>query len=148
MLEIGNGCMTADEYRNHMSLWSLLAAPLIAGNDLRSMTEETKSILMNGEVIAIDQDPQYQPVTSVSSEGGIEVLMRPLHDGSVVVGLFNRTAAPAEAGFARSVLPAKLSGKGAKVRDLWKHEAVTMEGDSFKATVPSHGVVLLKISAH
>jgi len=112
------------------------------------MPDETKSILMNGEVIAIDQDPEYKPVASVSSEGGIEVLMRPLHDGSVVVGLFNRTAAPADAQFARSILPGKLAGKGTKVRDLWKHEAVAMDGDTFKATVPSHGVVLLRISAH
>jgi alpha-galactosidase len=148
MLEIGNGGMTADEYRTHMSLWSLLAAPLIAGNDLRTMTDETKSILMNPEVIAIDQDPEYKPVTSLSSDGRIEVLMRPLHDGSVAVGLFNRTAAPAEAQFARSSLPAGLSGKGTKARDLWKHEAVAMEGDTFKTTVPSHGVVLLKITAH
>src|ERR1051326_7375013 len=56
MLEIGNGGMTADEYRTHMSLWSMLGAPLLAGNDLRTMTDETKSILMNREVIAIDQD--------------------------------------------------------------------------------------------
>jgi alpha-galactosidase len=147
MLEIGNGGMTADEYRTHMSLWSLLAAPLIAGNDLRTMTDETKSILMNPEVIAIDQDPEYKPVTSLSSDGGIEVLMRPLHDGSVAVGLFNRTATPADAQFARNSLPANLKGKGTKVRDLWKHEAVAMEGDAFKTTVPSHGVVLLKFSA-
>jgi alpha-galactosidase len=148
MLEIGNGGMTADEYRTHMSLWSLLAAPLIAGNDLRTMTDETKSILMNPEVIAIDQDPQYKPVTSVSTDGKIEVLMRPLHDGSVAVGLFNRSDAPADAQFARSNLPANLGGKGTKARDLWKHEAVSMEGDTFKTIVPSHGVVLLKISAH
>ena len=146
MLEIGNGGMTADEYRTHMSLWSLLAAPLIAGNDLRSMTDETKSILMNREVIAIDQDPQYKPVTQVSSKDGIEVLMRPLHDGSVALALFNRTSSPAEAGFARSILPAGVSGKNAKVRDLWKHAEVSMSGDSFSTTVPSHGVVLLKIS--
>ena len=148
MLEIGNGGMTADEYRTHMSLWSLLAAPLIAGNDLRTMTDETKSILMNPEVIAIDQDPEYKPVTSVSSDGKIEVLMRPLHDGSVAVGLFNRGDVPTEAQFARSNLPANLGGKGTKARDLWKNEAVAMEGDLFKATVPSHGVVLLKISTH
>ncbi len=148
MLEIGNGGMTADEYRTHMSLWSLLAAPLIAGNDLRTMTDETKSILMNDEVIAIDQDPEYKPVASLSSDGGIEVLMRPLHDGSVAVGLFNRTAAPAEAQFARSSLPTSLTGKRVKLRDLWKHDAVAMDGDTFKATVPSHGVVLLEISAH
>src|SRR6185437_15358004 len=114
--------------------------------DLRTMTDETKSILMNTEVIAIDQDPEYKPVTSVSSEGGIEVLMRPLHDGSVVVGMFNRTAAAADAQFARSSLPGNLNGKGTKVRDLWKHEAVTMDGDAYKTSVPSHGVVLLRIS--
>jgi alpha-galactosidase len=147
MLEIGNGGMTADEYRTHMSLWSLLASPLIAGNDLRTMTDETKSILMNTEVIAIDQDPEYKPAVSVSSENKIEVLMRPLHDGSVIVGLFNRNDAPTDAQFARSILPANLTGKKTKVRDLWKHEDVKLEGDTFKATVPSHGVVLLKISS-
>jgi len=146
MLEIGNGGMTADEYRTHMSLWSLLAAPLIAGNDLRTMSDETKSILMNTEVIAIDQDPNYKPATSVSSENNIEVWMRPLHDGSVAVGLFNRGDAPAEATFKRSSLPPNLAGKKVKARDLWKHEAVTIGADGFTATVPSHGVVLLKIS--
>jgi alpha-galactosidase len=146
MLEIGNGGMTADEYRTHMSLWSLLAAPLIAGNDLRTMTDETKSILMNTEVIAIDQDPEYKPVTSLSSDAGIEVLMRPLHDGSVAVGIFNRTATPAQAQFARNSLPASLKDRKIRMRDLWKHEAVAMQGGTFKATVPSHGVMLLKIS--
>ncbi len=57
MLEIGNGHMTDDEYRSHMSLWALTAAPLLAGNDIRTMTAVTKSILLNKEVIAIDQDP-------------------------------------------------------------------------------------------
>jgi alpha-galactosidase len=147
MLEIGNGGMTADEYRTHMSLWSLLAAPLIAGNDLRTMTDETKSILMNPEIIAIDQDPVYHPATVVSNEGGIEVLMRPLHDGSVAVGLFNRTGAPAEAKFSRGSLPGNLTGKGTTVRDLWKHEAVTSDGDVFSATVPRHGVVMLRFSS-
>jgi alpha-galactosidase len=147
MLEIGNGGMTADEYRTHMSLWSLLAAPLIAGNDLRTMTDETKSILMNTEVIAIDQDPEYKPVASVTSEAGIEVLMRPLHDGSVAIGLFNRTAAPADARFLRNSLPSNFAGRNLEVRDLWKHAAAQMDGDSFKANVPSHGVVLVKITA-
>ena len=148
MLEIGNGGMTADEYRTHMSLWSLLAAPLIAGNDLRSMSDETKSILMNREVIAIDQDPHYQPAASVSSNNGLEVLMRPLTDGSVVVGLFNRTEAPAEMSFPRASLPASFAGKKLELRDLWKHEPTTMQGDSFTATVPTHGVVLVKFIAH
>jgi alpha-galactosidase len=147
MLEIGNGGMTADEYRTHMSLWSLLAAPLIAGNDLRTMTDETKSILMNREVIAFDQDPDYKPVTEVSNEAGIEVLMRPLHDGSVVVGLFNRGSDPAQASFSRSNLPPSLARNATNVRDLWKHKAVTMSGDVFSTTVPRHGVVMLRFSA-
>jgi alpha-galactosidase len=147
MLEIGNGGMTSDEYRTHMSLWSLLAAPLIAGNDLRTMTDETKSILMNREVIAIDQDPEYKAVTQVSSDNGFEVLMRPLHDGSVAVGLFNRTAASAPMEFPRSALPPDLTGKTLKVRELWKHQDFPTSGDSLKATVPSHGVVLLRVSA-
>ena len=87
------------------------------------------------------------PVTSVSSENKIEVLMRPLHDGSVAVGLFNRSDAPAEARFAKSNLPANLTGRGSKVRDLWKHENVTMGADGLTATVPSHGVVMFRISA-
>jgi len=148
MLEIGNGGMTGDEYRTHMSLWSLLAAPLIAGNDLRSMSDETKSILLNREVIAIDQDPEYKPATSVSSSDGLEVLMRPLHDGSIAVGLFNRTSAAAAMSFPRSSLPASFTGKTLEVRDLWKHDAATMESDNFTATVPSHGVVLVKFQAH
>jgi alpha-galactosidase len=147
MLEIGNGGMTADEYRTHMSLWSLLAAPLIAGNDLRSMTDETKSILMNREVIAIDQDARYKPVESVTSDGGLDVLMRPLSDGSVVVGFFNRSAASAEMSLPRSSLPAAFNGKKLAVRDLWKHEVAPMNGDTLTATVPTHGVVLLKLSA-
>jgi alpha-galactosidase len=68
MLEIGNGGMNADEYRTHMTLWSMLAAPLIAGNDLRSMTDETKSILMNADVISIDQDTAAKPVQLLTQQ--------------------------------------------------------------------------------
>jgi alpha-galactosidase len=147
MLEIGNGGMTAEEYRTHMSLWSLLAAPLIAGNDLRTMTDETKSILMNTEIIAIDQDPKFQPVTEISGDAEVKVLMRPLQDGSVAVGIFNRGPADATTKFLRSSLPARFSGKQLNVRDLWKHSDESMEEDSFVATVPRHGVVMLRISA-
>ncbi len=145
MLEIGNGGMTTDEYRTHMSLWSMLAAPLLAGNDLRNMTEETKSILMNKEVIAIDQDPAAHPVKVVSQEGTAEVLARPLHDNSLVVGLYNRGDQPAELSVSWESLG--LAGKKLRARDLWKHQDITAGGDSFSATVPTHGVVLLRVSA-
>ena len=149
MLEIGNGGMTADEYRTHMSLWSLLAAPLMAGNDLRSMTEETKEILMNTEVIAIDQEPEAKPVKRIAQEGKTEVLARPLKDNSVAVGLFNRGDQPAEVSVRWDSLNLRevLGGKVLQTRDLWKHEAVPVTGDRYTATVPVHGVVMLKVSA-
>ncbi len=147
MLEIGNGGMTADEYRTHMSLWSLLAAPLIAGNDLRTMTDETRSILMNTDVISIDQDPKFEPVTEVSHDGDIEVLLRPLADGSVAVGLFNRGGEVATGKFSCASLPAGFAGKKLRVRDLWRHAEVAMDSDAFTAAVPRHGVVMLHISA-
>jgi alpha-galactosidase len=143
MLEIGNGGMTADEYRTHMSLWSLLSAPLIAGNDLRSMTDETKSILMNDEVIAVDQDPIASPVQRATKEGGIEVLTRRMRDGSLIVGLFNRgnSATNAQIPWSGIAMPKSPS----QIRDLWKHQAILYSNDGYRGLVPPHGVVLLRI---
>jgi alpha-galactosidase len=147
MLEIGNGGMNADEYRTHMSLWSMLAAPLIAGNDLRSMSDETKSILMNKEVIAIDQDSAAKPVQSLSVNSQMETLTRVLADGSLIVGVFNRGGTAMPAALPWSSLPAGYSGKKLAVRDLWKHESVAMSGGRYIENVPAHGVRLLRIDA-
>ncbi len=144
MLEIGNGGMNNDEYRTHMSLWALLAAPLLAGNDLRTMSEETKGILLNREVIAIDQDPDAKPARIVAEEGESVVVVRPLHDGSTAVGLFNRNDQPKQVSV--SWAQAGLSGMKGRVRDLWKHEEVDASGDRYSAVVPAHGVVLLKVT--
>ena len=150
MLEIGNGGMTADEYRTHMSLWSMLAAPLIAGNDVANMSDETKSILMNKDVIAIDQDSLAKPVEAPSTSGTSVVLVRPLKDDSAAVGLFNRADQPAEISFHWDTVHVRPSHKQKSVYavDLWKHEPVTVSGDSYTATVPAHGVVLLRVSAN
>jgi len=145
MLEIGNGGMTPDAYRTHMSLWALLAAPLLAGNDLRTMSDETKSILMNTEVIAIDQDAEAKPVQAISRDGNTIVLARPLQDHSMAVGLFNRGDQPAEVGVNWSAL--NLAGKKLSLRDLWKHQPVEAVGDRYSASVPAHGVVLLQVAA-
>jgi alpha-galactosidase len=142
MLEIGNGGMTADEYRTHMSLWSLLAAPLLAGNDLRSMSEETKSILINKEVIAIDQDPAGKPVKKISEEGSLVVAARPLKDKTWAVGLFNRGDAAAKMTVAWSDVG--LHGK-LQVRDLWALKDLGKVAGQFSADVPSHGVVLITV---
>ena len=145
MLEIGNGGMTADEYRTHMSLWSMLAAPLLAGNDLRTMTDETKSILMNREVIAIDQDPDGKPLKQILEPNATAVVLsRLLHDGSLAIGLFNR--GDQEQPVSISWSSVDLAGKKLRARDLWKHADVAISGDSYSATVPAHGVVMLKVS--
>ena len=93
MLEIGNGHMSDDEYRTHMSLWALTAAPLLAGNDIRSMSDTTKSILLNKEVIAIDQDALGKQASPVKN-GNLETWVKPLKDGSVAVGVVNLDKAP------------------------------------------------------
>ena len=144
MLEVGNGGMTADEYRTHMTLWALLAAPLIAGNDLRTMTDETKSILMNKDVVAIDQDPAYKPVISLSSDGKLELMARPLHDGTLAVALFNRTAAPMPGTFTREDLPGKFPAT-AKLTNLWSHQPTAWNGQTYTTTIPAHGVTLLRV---
>ncbi len=142
MLEIGNGGMTADEYRTHMSLWSLLAAPLLAGNDLRTMSDETKSILMNTEVIAIDQDPEAHPVKKISEQGPIVIASRQLMHQTWAVGLFNRGDATAKVSVNWKDLG--LHGK-LQVRDLWQHKDLGRIADQFSADVPSHGVVLITV---
>jgi alpha-galactosidase len=143
MLEVGNGGMTADEYRTHMSLWSLLAAPLLAGNDLRTMTDETKSILMNTEVIAIDQDPDARPVKKISEQGSLVVAARPLLHQDWAVGLFNRGGAAAKVTVTWKEMG--LRGK-LQVRDLWAHKDLGRVADQFSAEVPSHGVVLIRVA--
>jgi alpha-galactosidase len=144
MLEIGNGGMSGDEYRTHMSLWAMLAAPLLAGNDIRSMTDEIKSILLNKEVIAIDQDPDAVPVREVFNQDKKTILMRPLHGNDVALALFNRTDDATEMSVTWRDLG--LARMKLKVRDVWKHEDLTPEQDGFKAVVPKHGVVHLRIT--
>jgi alpha-galactosidase len=142
MLEIGNGRMTTDEYKTHMSLWSIQAAALLAGNDIRDMTQDTKDILLNKEVIAVDQDKLGKQGTRVAKAGDTEVWSKPLADGGQAVGLFNRGGDSAK-------VTAKWSDLGLKgshtVRDLWKHADLGKKSDQFEAVVPSHGVVMVRI---
>ena len=135
--------MSDEEYRTHMSLWSLLAAPLLAGNDLRDMRKEILDILTNREVVAIDQDAKGVQGVRVAKNGDLEVWEKPLHDGSHAVGLFNlgKDSAMVTANFT----DLKLTGSHA-VRDLWAHADKGKVKDKFEATVPSHGVVLVRIA--
>jgi alpha-galactosidase len=90
MLEVGNGGMTEVEYRSHFSLWAILAAPLIAGNDLRTMRPEIHDILTNKEVIAVDQDTLGRQGERVAKNGDLEVWAKQLKDGSRAVVLSQR----------------------------------------------------------
>jgi len=143
MLEIGNGHMTDDEYRTHMSLWALTASPLLAGNDIRSMTPVIKSILLNREVIAVDQDALGKQATPVKN-GDLETWAKPLSDGAVAVGIVNMGATETTATIKESDL--KLNGKVKSAHDLWSHQPVTFKNGEYTATVPSHGVLMLRVS--
>jgi alpha-galactosidase len=143
MLEVGNGGMKHDEYLTHMTLWAILAAPLLAGNDIRSMSEETKAILMNPEVIAVDQDTKGVQGHRVWDEGPLEIWVRPLADGSQAAALFNR----GESAF-KITLDFKAIGApaSAKLRDLWARKDLRSVQDSYTVEAPKHGVVFLKVS--
>jgi alpha-galactosidase len=143
MLEIGNGGMNAVEYRTHMSLWSILAAPLLAGNDLRGMTDETKQILLNRDVIAIDQDPAGHQGHRASQNGDTEIWVRELKDGGMAVGLFNRGESEATIKAVWADLGIR---RAKKVRDLWAHTELTGAEEGCSAQVPPHGVVMLRVS--
>ena len=144
MLEVGNGGMTTTEYRSHFSLWCLLAAPLMAGNDLRSMSREMAEILTNREVIAVDQDPLGMQGRRVKRNGDQEVWAKQLADGGRAVVLFNRGSKAAEvtALWTDIGYPPHLT---AKVRDLWSHKDLGNLSEKFSAEVPSHGVVMVTI---
>jgi alpha-galactosidase len=144
MLEVGNGGMSLTEYRAHFSMWCLLAAPLMAGNDIRSMKADIRDILTNKEVIAIDQDPLGREGRRVKRSDGLEVWGRQLADGSRAVALLNRTAAEAEITVTWPDIgyPTNLT---AKVRDLWAKKDLGEKTGNFSAPVPSHGVVMVTI---
>lgn len=142
MLEVGNGGMSDVEYHTHMSLWSLLAAPLLAGNDLRSVPGDVMEILTNKEVVAIDQDPLGKQAKRISKDGKSEVWARPLSDGSYGIGLFNRGTAYAKV--AVHWTDAGFSGSSS-VRDLWAHADRGHSSDGYSAEVAPHGVVLIKV---
>jgi len=142
MLEVGNGGMKPDEYRTHMSLWAILAAPLLAGNDLSTMTPETVAILTNKDVVAIDQDRLGRQGDRLWAEGQLEAWGRPLAGGSAAVGLFNRSDQPAYIDFDFHRLGI---AKPRTVWDVWSKRDVKAENGRYRALVPSHGVVLLRV---
>ncbi|MFM2295584.1 MAG: hypothetical protein RLZZ350_1997, partial [Verrucomicrobiota bacterium] len=133
--------LTPDEQYTHISLWCLLAAPLLIGCDLEKLDDFTLSLLTNDEVLAVDQDSLGQQATCVSADDNLRVFAKDLDDGSKAVGLFNLGNTPAKVVANWNDL--KLFGPRT-VRDLWRQQDLGKFDKEFSATVPAHGVVLVK----
>lgn len=148
MLQIGNGKLTADESRSHMAMWAIMAAPLIAGNDIRTMNQTTKDILLNKEVIAVNQDSAGIQGRRISAANGLEIWSKPLGSKTSTikaVALLNRNTSARD-------ITVKFSDIGltgeVNVRDLWAKTDKGKFTTSYTATaVPAHGTVMLKIGA-
>jgi alpha-galactosidase len=153
MLEVGNGGMSTEEYKTHFSLWCMLAAPLMAGNDLHNMTPETKAILTNKEVIALDQDSLGRQANCYRDNGDYQIWVKALSDNEKAVCLLNKSDEK------KSVLvdfellaQIRTGGRGAapqvldnyKVRDLWEHKDLALKETSIYVDLVPHSVKLYR----
>jgi len=152
MMEVGNG-MSENEDRAHFSLWSMLAAPLIAGNDLRKMGPQTREILTNKEVIAVNQDQLGIQGFKYATRESVEIWLKPLHGGDWAVCFLNRgtkpqriemdwNAVPIKDDFSKRELNARRNPY--EIRDLWSHKRSTTK-EPYKVIVPAHDVVMLRL---
>jgi alpha-galactosidase len=144
MLEVGNGGMSDIEYRSHFSLWCIMAAPLIAGNDIAAMKPAIHDILTNKEAIAVDQDPLGKQGKRVRHENDQDVYVKPLAGGGMAVLLLNRGAAAQNINVTWEQLG--LAGDAAmNGRDVWEHQDLGTLAAQFSALVPSHGVAMITL---
>ena len=152
MLEVGNGEMTLDEQITHFSMWCMLAAPLMCGNDLRNMDRQTKEILTNKEVIAVNQDRLGRQAIRFMDMGDREIWAKPLADGEIAVCFMTRGETPWKLSynwldqtmyFARDV---NFRKHEYTVRDLWKHKDICTSKDRLEATIAPHGVLMVRLS--
>jgi alpha-galactosidase len=165
MLFVGNNVLTEEEDRAHFSLWCMLAAPLIAGNDLRNMSETTQKILTNSEVIAVDQDPLGKQGYRIRDWGEFEIYYKPLQSGDIAICLFNRYDHAIKIELDWSTLDARIFANGKeleihqqlkskknfmiegnyKVRDLWEKQFIGNNKQVLKAEISKHDVVALRL---
>ncbi len=147
MLEVGNGGMTIEEYRAHFSMWCMLSAPLMAGNDIRKMTPEIKEILLNKEAIALDQDPLGKQAIRLVDTGDYEIWGKELSKGELAVALLNRGDSPVRAKINWKWILKKLKREGHiyKIRDIWLHKFVGRTDKIFEKKVKPHNVIVLRL---
>jgi len=143
---VGNGGMTTAEYRAHFSLWCLVKSPLLIGCDITNISPENLEILTNSELIAVNQDPLGVQGAKVFSTGpdGLEVWAAPMADGSTVILLLNRS--PNTELITADFRVAGVGGEIAQVRNLWTHQDIGQSQGSFSAEVPSHDVVVVRVT--
>ena len=151
MLQVGNGVLTMEENRSHFTMWCMLAAPLLAGNDIRKMDKETLGILTNKEVIAVNQDKLGKQGGRYMKVGEHEIWVKQLSNGEAAVCFFNRDEQPwnVETVLQKenlSFADVRFWEKEYKVRDLWKHKDIGSTKDKMQFDIPAHGVVLLKLT--
>ena len=146
MLEVGNGGMTDTEYQTHFSMWAMMSAPLIAGNNLTSMSSATLATLTNSEVIAVDQDALgHQGILIFDNGSGLQVWAKQI-TGATVAALLNLSGSSANITANWSDIGLQPS-QSAAVSDLWAHSNLGTFSGSFTANVASHGVSMVSIAA-
>ncbi|MFG1660037.1 glycoside hydrolase family 27 protein [Micromonospora chersina] len=143
MMEVGRGGMTDTEMRSHFAMWAVLAAPLIAGNDVRSQSAATQSILTNRNLIAINQDGLGLQAAQVSFDGTRRVLAKPLANGDVAVALFNQGSATTT--ISTTAAAVGKTGTSFTLLDAWTN-ATSTTGGAISASVPAHGTVVYRVS--
>jgi len=144
MLEVGNQALTPVECRSHFAMWCMLAAPLIAGNNISTMNDTINAILTAPEIIAIDQDPFGIQGTRIRNHKGLQVWQKPLNDGSVAIALLNLTSSEADMYITLEEIGFK-KNRTCSVRDLWKQKDLAEITDTFSTRVEPHGVVVIKM---
>lgn len=154
MMEIGNG-MSLNEDRAHFSMWCMLAAPLLAGNDIRNMSKETLDILTNKEAIAVDQDLMGIQGFKFASADSVETWFKPLKDGDWALCFLNRTrvAKPIEFNWTQqnvvddlNNLSANFAGIEYKIRNIWTRQDAGTTKKPLKTVLPGHDVLMLRLT--
>lgn len=143
MLEVGNGRFSQSENRYHMSLWAMLSAPLIAGNDLTQMKPEVLEVLTNKDVIAIDQDALGKQARRIRQIGPLSIWVKEMSDGSRVVGFFSINGQPTKGSIDLKEIG---MGKRARIQDIWEKKDLGVVESTFSTAVPARGVTLVRIT--
>jgi alpha-galactosidase len=134
--------LSANEQYSYMSLWCMMASPLFFSGDMTKLDKFTLNVLCNPEIIEIDQDPLGKCAEVIRKNASTYIMVKPLHDGSLALALFNQGSEPATVNADWSEI--NLSGKQ-RVRDLWRHRDLGIYEQKFSALIPSHGVVMVKL---